>query len=314
MRLLDNRPERLATIPYRAARPGGGTQNVQLSVERLPVDQLPAGCEAILAAGDLQGIAPSPLGGDPGLLGIAIADYLGVWAETGLLPPADQVDVLLTGDLYSAPQADRRGASGDVLDVWLAFAAARCPMVFGVAGNHDEVTAQQVEELGPDVALLDGDRRTFGGITVAGVSGVVGDPKRVLRRTEADFLDLIEKVTTPVPDALLLHEGPVGNRAGQWGRATLRSLLERRSPALTLCGHVHWDEPVASLGEGHVVNVDDRMAARAASMTRQLQQLRTTGKDGNGLAEVTIDSAGVLVHLELTDRIHRYDPQVVARR
>jgi DNA-binding protein YbaB len=58
----------------------------------------------------------------------------------------------------------------------------------------------------------------------------------------------------------------------------------------------------------------DRMAARAASMTRQLQQLRTTGKDGNGLAEVTIDSAGVLVHLELTDRIHRYDPQVVARR
>jgi DNA-binding protein YbaB len=57
----------------------------------------------------------------------------------------------------------------------------------------------------------------------------------------------------------------------------------------------------------------DRMAARAASMTQQLQQLRTTGKDGNGLAEVTIDSAGVLVHLELTDRIHRYDPEVVAR-
>jgi hypothetical protein len=259
MRLLNSRPERLATIPYRAAAPGGGTQSVQLSVERLHVDALPAGCEALLAAGDLQGIAPSPLGGDPELLGIAVADYLGVWSESGLLPPADRVGALLTGDLYSAPEADRRGASGRVLDVWLAFAAAGCPMVFGVAGNHDEVTAPQVNELGADVALLDGDRRTYGGITVAGVSGVVGDPSRALRRTEKDFLGLIERVITPVPDALLLHEGPVGNRADQLGRASVHSLLERRAPSLTLCGHVHWDEPVASLGSGHIVNVDGRV-------------------------------------------------------
>jgi Icc protein len=259
MRLRGNRPERLATIPYRAAGPGGGTQNVQLSIERLLVDELPAGCDALLATGDLQGVAPSPLGGDPGLLGIAVADYLGVWAESGLMPPPDRMGALLTGDLYSAPQADRRGASGGVLDVWLAFAAAGCPIVFGVAGNHDEVTALQVEELGPEVALLDGDRRTYGGITVAGVSGIVGDPKRVWRRTERDFLSLIEKATTPMPDVLLLHEGPVGNHAGQLGNGSVRSLLERRPPALTLCGHVHWDDPVASLGEGHVVNVDGRV-------------------------------------------------------
>jgi hypothetical protein len=259
MRLLNNRPERLTTVPYRAAGPGGGTQNVQLSVERLWVDELPAGCGALLAAGDLQGVAPSPLGGEAGLLGIALADYLGVWAESGLLPPADEIGVLLTGDLYSAPHADRRGASGAVLDVWLAFAAAGCPMVFGVAGNHDEVTASQVAELGPDVALLDGNRRSYGGVTIAGVSGVVGDPERVLRRAEKDFLGLLEKVTTPVPDALLLHEGPVGEQVEQLGRASVRSLLERRAPALTLCGHVHWNEPVAALGAGYVVNVDARV-------------------------------------------------------
>nr|WP_296069722.1 metallophosphoesterase [uncultured Actinoplanes sp.] len=259
MRLLGTRPERLATIPYRAAGPGGGTQNVRLSVERLPVDRLPAGCGALLAAGDLQGVAPSPLGGKPGLLGMAVADYLGVWAESGLLPSPDQVAVLLTGDLYSAPGADRRGASGAVLDVWLAFAAAGCPVVVGVAGNHDEVTASQVAELGPDVALLDGDRREYGQITVAGVSGVVGDPERVLRRTEREFLDLVEKVANPAPDVLLLHEGPVGSRAGQLGRASVRSLLERRAPGLTLCGHVHWDDPVATLGDGHIVNVDARV-------------------------------------------------------
>ena len=211
-----------------------------------------------------RGVAPSPLGGAPVLLGVALADYLAVWHESGLLPPADRIGVLLTGDLYSAPEADRRGASGPVLDVWLAFAAAGCPLVAGIAGNHDEVTAGRVAELGADVALLDGDRRDFGGLTVAGISGVVGDPARVLRRTEKDFLRLLEKVTTPAPDVLLLHEGPVGDRPGQLGRESIRGLLERRAPALTLCGHVHWDEPVARLGDGHVVNVDARVVVFTA--------------------------------------------------
>ncbi|GAA2564726.1 metallophosphoesterase [Winogradskya consettensis] len=259
MRLVDTRPERLATVPYRAAGPGSFPQNVHLTVERLRVDKLPAGCDAVLATGDLQGIASPPLGGDAGLLGIAIADYLAVWAESGLLPEPDRVGVLITGDLFSAPGADRRGASGTVFDVWLAFAAAGCSMVAGVAGNHDEVNAEQVAELGSDIALLDGARRSFGGITVAGISGIVGDPGRALRRTERDFLTLLGKLTTPPPDVLLLHEGPTGDRAGQLGRASLRTTLERRAPALTLCGHMHWDEPVATLGDGHIVNVDARV-------------------------------------------------------
>ena len=48
-------------------------------------------------------------------------------------------------------------------------------------------------------------------------------------------------------------------------------------------------------------------------MTEQLARLRTTAEDDNGLAEVTIDSSGVLVHLELTDRIHRFEAGTVAR-
>jgi hypothetical protein len=259
MRLVGTRPERLAMVPYRAAGPGGVPQNIQLGIERLRVDRLPDGCDALIAAGDLQGVAPSPYGGDPELLGIALGDYLGVWAESGLLPPPGRVGVLLTGDLYSAPGADRRGASGAVLDVWLAFAAAGCPMVFGVAGNHDEVTAAQVAELGPDVALLDGDRRGFGGVTVAGISGIIGQSGRALRRTEKEFLGLVGKVATPPMDVLLLHEGPSGERANQLGRPAIRGTLERRAPALTLCGHVHWDEPVAVLGDGHIVNVDARV-------------------------------------------------------
>ena len=57
----------------------------------------------------------------------------------------------------------------------------------------------------------------------------------------------------------------------------------------------------------------DQTAARATAMAERLQRLRTTAKDGNGLTEVTIDSSGVLLHLELTDRIHRYAPDAVAR-
>lgn len=139
MRLVGTRPKRLATVPYRAAGTGGVPRNVQLGVEQLPVDKLPAGCDALLVAGDLQGVASSPLGGDPGLLGIALADYLGVWAESGLLPPAGRV-----------------------------------------------------------------------------------------------------------------------------GRASVRGTLERRAPALTLCGHVHWAEPVAVLGDGHIVNVDARVVVLTA--------------------------------------------------
>jgi len=57
----------------------------------------------------------------------------------------------------------------------------------------------------------------------------------------------------------------------------------------------------------------DRTAARAAAMREQMERLRVSARDGNDLAEVTIDAAGVLTDLELTDRIHRFAPDVVAR-
>src|SRR4051812_16888747 len=57
----------------------------------------------------------------------------------------------------------------------------------------------------------------------------------------------------------------------------------------------------------------DAAATRAQAMAEQLQRLRITAKDENGLAEVTIDSSGVLLDLELTDRIQRYAPDAVAR-
>jgi DNA-binding protein YbaB len=57
----------------------------------------------------------------------------------------------------------------------------------------------------------------------------------------------------------------------------------------------------------------ERRAERAGSMAAQIEQLRSSAEDDNDLAQVTVDSSGVLVDLVLTERIHRYEPEVVAR-
>ncbi|MGA5304149.1 YbaB/EbfC family nucleoid-associated protein [Nucisporomicrobium flavum] len=57
----------------------------------------------------------------------------------------------------------------------------------------------------------------------------------------------------------------------------------------------------------------DRKAADTQAMSDRLGELRVTAEDGNGIAEVTIDSGGVLVDLRLTDRTQRVAPEVVSR-
>src|SRR5690348_1040492 len=106
MRVLDPDVRPVTELAYRRARRGGGTETVRLPVQRLTVDRVPAGCDAVLVAGDLQGVAPPPWGGPPVLLGVALADHLPIWADQGLLPRPDRLAVVLAGDLYSAPGAD----------------------------------------------------------------------------------------------------------------------------------------------------------------------------------------------------------------
>nr|BFE31893.1 metallophosphoesterase [Actinomadura rugatobispora] len=248
-------PETIAAVPYSRARRGGGTESAVLPVQRIGAGPLPDGCEALVVAGDLQGVAASPWGGDPVLLGVAVADHLGVWAEQGLIPAVERVGVVLTGDLYSA---DRRGATGRVGDVWLAFAVLGCPLVVGVAGNHDVVSAEEVAEFGG--VLLDGGSVVRGGVRFAGVGGIVGDPRRPGRRRPEDFAGRLDRVLDEEPAVLVLHEGPHGDAPGQAGSALVRERIASRPPALTLCGHVHWERPVSPLGGGHIINVDARVA------------------------------------------------------
>jgi DNA-binding protein YbaB len=57
----------------------------------------------------------------------------------------------------------------------------------------------------------------------------------------------------------------------------------------------------------------DRRVAQTQAMSDRLDQLRVRGRDGNGLVEVTIDSTGVLVDLQFSERIQRVAPDAVAR-
>ncbi|MFG2107624.1 YbaB/EbfC family nucleoid-associated protein [Micromonospora chersina] len=56
----------------------------------------------------------------------------------------------------------------------------------------------------------------------------------------------------------------------------------------------------------------DKLAADTKVMSDRLQELRVTAEDDNGLAEVTVDSAGALLDLRLGRQIQRVSPQVVA--
>lgn len=57
----------------------------------------------------------------------------------------------------------------------------------------------------------------------------------------------------------------------------------------------------------------DKMARDTEAMRQQLQDLRVTASDPNGLVEVSVDSTGTLVGLRLTERISRVAPDVVAQ-
>ncbi|ONI88841.1 hypothetical protein ALI22I_17905 [Saccharothrix sp. ALI-22-I] len=57
----------------------------------------------------------------------------------------------------------------------------------------------------------------------------------------------------------------------------------------------------------------DKIAADTQAMSNRLGELRITARDPGGLVEVVVDSTGTLVDLQLTDRIQRVTPPVVAR-
>jgi Icc protein len=252
--------EQIREVHYLNAASRGG-----IDVERLPVTRgvlaapLADELDALIVSSDLQGIVPGP-GGRSELLGVQVAAVLEELAFDAVIPPAARTGVILAGDLYSVPAANRRGGYGDVAAVWAAF-AERFAWVAGVAGNHDDVSG--VARLGARVHLLEGELAAPDGLRISGVGGIIGNPRKLGRRSEADQLHMIERAIGHDLDILVLHEGPHGD-AQQPGSDAIRNAIEAGGVGLTICGHDHWQVPLAAHGHGQILNVDARVVVLVA--------------------------------------------------
>lgn len=139
MKIKDITPP-LVELPFlNAGRGPGGFYEDRLPIHQAIVDRLPRGLSAIVATSDLQGrerMRKSPTT-PPRLLGEVLPDILVSRILPELdVPSEDKFGVILAGDFYTVPALDRRGGSGDVTEVWHAF-ADEFAWVAGVAGNHD---------------------------------------------------------------------------------------------------------------------------------------------------------------------------------
>ena len=246
--------EPMTKLRFFNAKRGGGREIASLDVSQATVECLPADLDALVAAADLQGIIPdTEAGGVSLLLGVAVAETLEEMASEGLVPPCSRTGVLLAGDLFSVPEANRRGGYGDVSAVWRAF-SDRFAFVAGVAGNHDDVRKVR----GANQYVLDMEVRALHGIRIGGVGLIGGNPAKPGRRAENEQLEHIDLLTSEPLDVLVVHEGPKGED-GQLGHPRIAELVVARGVPLTICGHVHWREPLWRHPRGQVLNVDGRV-------------------------------------------------------
>lgn len=248
MKILEIEEKPRWTLPYRTALPRGEVSDVSLPVLYGRVEQLPEGLSALLLAGDLQGRCGVRL------LGEQLADEI-VARGGGELPEPGRIGVLLAGDLYAAPRANVRGASGPVDCVWEAFATS-VRWVVGVAGNHDEIDNKRMRHL-RRASILDCDLVERDGLVIAGLSGIIGKPRLPRRRPEARYRQAMEALLAERPEILVLHESPTGG-PGQRGRDLVREVVAE-NVSLVVSGHVYWPEPLAVLSPSTVaLNVDGR--------------------------------------------------------
>ncbi len=266
MRVLGIEDEPFHALPFLEAAPGGRRLNQILPFLRGRVEGLPASLDAVVLTSDLQGRALPGTGEAEDaplrLLGEAVAEELSLLAELEQIPALGRTGLVLAGDLYAAPRADKTGATGDVRSVWRTFARCGVRWVAGVAGNHDLFgSTEQAEMLAhePGLSVLDGTHLDVDGLRLAGVGGIIGNKRKPNRRPEDQFLAAVRQCTQARPQVLILHEGPSGCAPKQFGHTPLRELI-RPWPMLVVCGHTHWKQPLADLaGEAQVVNTDGRV-------------------------------------------------------
>ena len=171
-------------------------------------------------------------------------------AEAG---PVDAV--LLGGDIthFGSPEG---------VDEAVRLAGASGGAVLAVAGNCDSAQIdQRLVELGVSV---DGRGVQFGEVGLHGVSAIPPWIPKMYQSTEEELGAALEAGYAQVAEAehhcVLAHAPPRGLRLDRVflgrhvGSTALRTFVERRGPALVVCGHIHEGRGIERLGRTTVVN------------------------------------------------------------
>ncbi|MEL6177645.1 MAG: metallophosphoesterase [Myxococcota bacterium] len=262
MKILHVHEEPLHTFQCFNLAPGGRkVEERQIPVLQIVVDDLgDPGLDALVITSDLQGFDAydCPVS-ERRLLGHIVAEGM-----PRLVPDPSRVGVVLAGDFFALPALNRRGGLGDVQAIWSAF-AHHFRWVVGVAGNHDSFKGRTdfvgVFEGEPSIYPLHGTAVHLDGLWIGGISGIHGAPIRAWRHNNRDLQRMLRSVLAARPELLVLHEGPDRPDKPGAGRRALRDTLNKAHvEALVICGHRHWEHPVASLEAGtQVLNVDSRV-------------------------------------------------------
>lgn len=259
------------TMPFLNAAGGkGGAVRELLPFLEGRISGLPAGSLPVVATGDLQG--RSALGSDPAtLLGCRVAAELPeIQTQAGLPAPARCIG-LLAGDLYTVPNAAKRGGTGDVTQVWNDM-RSRFAGLAGVLGNHDIFGEAAKPRRSPD-DCLDGWVVETGGLRIGGVSGIVGSPGRTNRRSPDKYEDVLLNVLADTPHILVLHAAPRSDD-GAPGEAVISAAVKSFDfRGLIVCGHVHWRSRVQQCGNAVCLNVD------GAVVTLRIDEGKTSATD-----------------------------------
>lgn len=262
MRIESINPTPIAHIDsYTAGRGGRSIEHRRLPILRGTISGLPKGLAGMVATSDLQGYDSKHIPvADRQLSGFCMANALQRLADAGDIPALDTMGLCLPGDYYAIATLDRRGGLGNVEHVWRAF-ARHFRWVVGVAGNHDSFAdtgsfSGIFDDL-PHVYGLAADSVTVDTLTIGGVSGIEGNPRKFWHYPLDELSQRLNDVLAADPELLLMHDGPAHPSESAQLKCWYTKAM-RHYEGLVIRGHRHWMEPVIDIKRFQVLNVDSR--------------------------------------------------------
>lgn len=231
----------------------------QLPIQRVLTAGLPDTLEAVVITSDLQGLVMEQ--DSSRLLGEALPEFLAMLLEIDLGIDPAKAGVVLAGDFYAT--LDSRGGLDDIRSVWYAF-REHFRWVAGVSGNHDDIGQHldAVPEFKREKGIYYLDNRSVAvdGLSIGGLSGVVGENGKHNRFPETTYSSMLKKRLLERPDLMVTHQNPYHEITPFKGGQCVSEAMQQAPGQLLVCGHAIWENPLVELSNGaKVLNAGERV-------------------------------------------------------